>query len=173
MTEPVFVDTNVLVYARDSAAGDKQRLAAAWMEYLWKTQEGRLSVQVLTEFYVRVTAKLRPGMAPEAARRDVRALMAWRPRSVEGSTVEGAWLLQDRYGLAWWDALIVSAAQVADCRYLISEDFQAGQDLGGVRVVNPFATSPDQLAAADISGGRPGREAGRDWQRRPAGGGAA
>ncbi len=150
MTAPVFVDTNVLVYARDSAAGDKQRRAAAWIEHLWKTQEGRLSVQVLTEFYVTVTARLRPGMTPEAARRDVRAFTAWRPVPVEGSTIEGAWLLQDRYHLAWWDALIVSAAQAAACRYLISEDFQAGQDLGGVRIVNPFATRPEQLTDAEL-----------------------
>ncbi len=149
MTAPVFVDTNVLVYARDSAAGPRHGQAGRWMQHLWKTQNGRLSVQVLSEFYVTVTAKLRPGMAAQDARRDVRALLAWRPVPVEGSAIEGAWLLQDRYGLSWWDALIVSAAQLADCRYLLSEGFQTGQDLGGVLVVNPFATSPDQLSGSD------------------------
>jgi predicted nucleic acid-binding protein len=149
MTAPVFVDTNVLVYARDTSAGPRQHQAAAWIEHLWKSQAGRLSVQVLSEFYVTVTANLRPGMPQEAARRDVRALMAWRPVQVEGATMDGAWLLQDRYRLSWWDALIVSAALSADCRFLLSEDFQAGQDLGGVQVINPFRTSPDQLASAE------------------------
>lgn len=147
MTAPVFVDTNVLVYARDSSAGKKQEAAETWMERLWKSQDGRLSFQVLAEFYVTVTTKLRPGMAKDAARRDVRDLTAWRPVPIDASLVDGAWLLQDRYGLSWWDSLIVSAAQAAECGFLLSEDFQEGQDLGGVRIINPFNTSPAQLPA--------------------------
>lgn len=145
MAAPVFVDTNVLVYARDSAAGRKQSAAHGWMEHLWRTREGRLSFQVLEEFYVTVTVKLRPGMDAEAARREVRALTAWRPVPIDGAVMEGAWLIQDRYGVPWWDALIVSSAQAAECAYLLSEDFQDRQDLGGVRVVNPFTLGPTQL----------------------------
>ena len=59
--------------------------------------------------------------------------------------MEGAWLMQDRYGLSWWDALIAASAQAAECPILLSEDFQAGQDLGGVRVVSPFAGGPELL----------------------------
>ena len=146
MTAPVFVDTNVLVYARDSAAGSKQPAALAWMDHLWQSRQGRLSFQVLSEFYVTVTTKLRPGMTPEIARRDVRALSAWRPVAVDNTVIQGAWLLQDRYGVSWWDALIVSAAQAADCEYLLSEDFQEGQEVGGIRVINPFKITPSQLA---------------------------
>jgi predicted nucleic acid-binding protein len=145
MSVPVFVDTNVLVYARDAAAGEKQTVAHQWMDHLWRTRDGRLSFQVLKEFYVTVTAKLHPGMDAAAARRDVRALNAWRPVPIDAPLMESAWLVQDRYGLPWWDALIVSAAQAADCPYLLSEDFQDGQDLGGVRVVNPFTLAPTQL----------------------------
>jgi|SRR3989338_7608013 len=145
MTAPVFVDTNVLVYARDAAAGAKQEAAMRWMAHLWRTREGRLSYQVLTEFYLTVTAKLRPGMSGAAARGDIRALTAWRPIPVDGAVMEGAWLMQDRYGLSWWDAVIAASAQAAECPILLSEDFQAGQDLGGVRVVSPFAGGPELL----------------------------
>jgi predicted nucleic acid-binding protein len=65
---------------------------------------------------------------------------------IDAAVMEGAWLIQDRYALPWWDALIVSAAQAAECAYLLSEDFQDGQDLDGVRVVNPFTLAPTQLA---------------------------
>jgi predicted nucleic acid-binding protein len=41
--------------------------------------------------------------------------------------------------------LIVAAAESSDCRYLLTEDLQHGQDLGGVRIVSPFRTAPAEL----------------------------
>jgi predicted nucleic acid-binding protein len=138
----IFVDTNVLVYCRDASEPEKQAQAAAWMTALWKQRTGRLSFQVLQEYYLTVTAKLSPGLSREMARREVRMLLAWRPLAVDGRLLEGAWLLQDRHKLSWWDALIVAAAQGAGCRYLLSEDFQEGYDWGDMTVVNPFRTGP-------------------------------
>jgi predicted nucleic acid-binding protein len=145
MSARVFVDTNVLVYSRDASEPQKQEQALAWMTHLWKTQTGRSSFQVLQEFYITVVDKLHPGLDAESARYDVRALLAWQPMPVDARVVEGAWLIQDRYGLSWWDALIVSAAQIADCRYLLTEDLQYDLELGGVVVINPFRKSPDML----------------------------
>jgi predicted nucleic acid-binding protein len=145
MTETIFVDTNVLVYRRDSAQGEKQARAEDWMERLWAERSGRLSFQVLQEYYVTVTSKLRPGLDLEAARNDVRSLLAWHPVTVDAGVVESAWVIQDRYQLSWWDALIVAAAQVANCRFLLTEDLQEGQELGRVRVVNPFNVSPGSV----------------------------
>ena len=147
MTATVFVDTNVLVYRRDAGQGEKQVQAASWMEHLWMTRSGRLSYQVLQEFYVTVTSKLQPGLDVESARDDVRALMAWHPVAVDAGVLEGAWVHQDRYGLSWWDALIVSAAQVANCRYLLTEELQDGQELGEVQVVSPFRHSPETIVS--------------------------
>jgi predicted nucleic acid-binding protein len=145
MSAKVFVDTNVLVYSRDASEPKKQRAAAAWMAVLWEKRAGRLSFQVLQEFYVTVTAKLSPGMDREAARRDVQALLAWKPLSVGPQMLTGAWHLQDRYQLPFWDALIAAAAQAARCRYLLSEDFQEGLEMGGLQVVNPFGERPEIL----------------------------
>jgi predicted nucleic acid-binding protein len=66
----VFVDTNVLVYARDASDPEKQAIAAAWIEHLWASADGRLSVQVLQEYYVTTTRKLDPGLPAEEARQD-------------------------------------------------------------------------------------------------------
>lgn len=63
MTDTVFADTNVLVYARDTAHPDKQAMAMHWLERLWREQKGRTSHQVLNEYYVTVTRK-RSGAAP-------------------------------------------------------------------------------------------------------------
>jgi predicted nucleic acid-binding protein len=145
MAGETFVDTNVLVYSRDASEGDKHRQAQAWMAELWTTRRGRVSYQVLTEFYVTVTEKLDPGLDRESARRDVRSFLPWRPVAVDAQVIEGAWNVQDRHRLSWWDSLIVAAAQVAGCAYLLTEDLQHDLALGAVRVVNPFRVSPGSL----------------------------
>lgn len=145
MTAAVFVDTNILVYSRDTSEPGKQDQALAWMAHLWTTKTGRLSFQVLQEFYVTVTVKLDPGMDSERARSEVRSLLPWHPISTDARVVEGAWRIQDRYGLSWWDALIVSAAQLSRCQYLLTEDLQSDQKFDSVQVINPFLRSPDFL----------------------------
>ena len=145
MSAKVFVDTNVLVYCRDASEPEKQARAAAWMAVLWEQRAGRLSFQVLQEYYVTVTAKLSPGLPRDLARREVRALLAWRPQPTHARLLEEAWLLQDRHRLPWWDALIVAAAQGEGCRYLLSEDFQEGFAWGDLTVVNPFRTGPEAV----------------------------
>lgn len=142
MNARVFVDTNVLVYARDASEPGKQARAAEWMRHLWATRRGRVSYQVLQEYFVTVTQKLRPGLAPDLARRDIRSLAAWGPVSTDLAVMEGAWDLQDRRSLSWWDALVVSAARVAGCDVLLTEDLQPGEDFGGLVVVNPFQRAP-------------------------------
>ncbi len=138
MNDRVFVDTNVLVYFRDASEPEKQPLAERWLKELWQNRTGRTSVQVLNEFYVTVTQKLKPGMPREAAREDVRALHAWDPVNLSYPLIERAWGVQERHGLSWWDSLVVAAAQVSRSSTLLTEDLQDGQVFGGVEVVNPF-----------------------------------
>lgn len=145
-TAPVFVDSNVLIYARDSAAADKQAQAADWMAELWRSHRGRPSSQALSEFYVNATQKLRPGLDRETARGDVRALSALQPIPLDEQVFNEAWHIQDRYGLSFRDALIVGAACVCGCGYVLSEDLQDGQDLAGVRVVSPFLHRPSDIS---------------------------
>lgn len=143
---PVFVDTNVFVYARDVAADDKHTRARALIRSLWDSGEGRLSMQVLHEYYVTTTRKLDPGLPPEEARADVRDLAAWEPVILGIDGLETAWAIEERFGLPFWDALVVAAAHVARCDVLLSEDLEHGMDLDGVRVVDPFRAEPPHEA---------------------------
>ena len=147
MNAKVFVDTNVLVYSRDASEPRKQQQAMAWMAHLWSTKTGNLSYQVLQEFYITVTAKLQPGLDPENARKDVRSLLVWHPIVINDRVLENAWHIQDRFQISWWDAMIVSAAQLADCRYLLTEDLQENQVFGSLLVTNPFHVEPTSLRA--------------------------
>jgi predicted nucleic acid-binding protein len=141
----VFVDTNVLVYARDASEPDKQPRAAAWVEHLWRTRTARLSFQVLQEYYATTTRKLEPGLSPDQARADVRNLLAWRPVPVGAQVIEAGWSVEDRFGLSCWDALIVAAARIAGCEYLLTEDLQHGAELDGLQVLNPFRVEAGSL----------------------------
>ena len=141
----VFVDTNVLVYARDGSERVKQPHAERWVDRLWTTGNGRVSIQVLQEFYVTVTQKLRPGMSRQSARADVRNLLSWRPIQSDARLLEVAWDLQDRFGLAWWDAPVVAAALRAECSFLLSEDLQDQMAFGNTTVVNPFTHEYDAV----------------------------
>ena len=147
MIAPVFVDSNVLIYAFDDADLRKQQSARAWRAELWKRREGRVSFQVLYEFYVNVCHKW-PSARGEA-RAEVRDLLLWHPVSANAALLERSWKVQDRYRLSFWDAQIVAAAQQLSCRYLLTEDLQAGQDLDGLIVVNPFRDSPESLMDQD------------------------
>lgn len=143
----VFVDTNVLVYAKDSSEPEKQARAEQWVSHLWTTRSGRLSAQVFEEYYVTVTRQLTPGIARDAARADIRDLLSWRPLALDHTVITKAWALEDRFQLSFWDAMIVSAATLMDCKILLTEDLQHGQKFEDVEVVDPFAVSPVEFSA--------------------------
>ncbi|MGH8638637.1 MAG: PIN domain-containing protein [Burkholderiales bacterium] len=146
MTGPVFVDTNVFLYARDRRDPAKQAAAAAWLEYLWREQLGRTSVQVLSEYYVNLTRKLVPGLPPDEAWDDVRALLHWKPQPGDEALMMRGREIERRHRLSWWDSLVVAAAQLQGCVLLLTEDLQDGCDYGGVAARSPFSTSIEQAA---------------------------
>jgi predicted nucleic acid-binding protein len=141
----VFVDTNVLLYAEDGANAIKHRAARNWLRELWLRRSGRVSSQVLNEFYVNATRKLRPPMAAGDARAEVRRYQRWQPWQVDHATVETAWGIESRYGMSYWDALMVAAAQQQGCTLLLTEDLQHNQMIDTMRIVNPFSLGPEIL----------------------------
>ena len=145
MSATVFVDTNVLLYARDASERTKQPQARHWLDVLWEQRAGRLSFQVLNEYYTAVTRKLKSGLSRDEARAELRDLISWRPVGVDTAMLDDAWWLEDRFGLAWWDALIVAAARATGSRHLLTEDLQAGQVLDGLVVVSPFSLRPEEM----------------------------
>ena len=147
MSDRVFVDANVLVYVRDATEPAKQEMAERWLRELWSGGNGRVSIQVLQEFYVTVTQKLRPGMRRAAAREDVKSLFSWQPVTQDRHLLDEAWALQDRFQLSWWDAPVIAAAVRTRCRYLLSEDFQDGMVFGDVMVIDPFERDHQSVLA--------------------------
>lgn len=133
-----FVDTNVLVYAHDRSAGAKHDRAKALLAELWESRTGCLSIQVLQEFYVTITRKVANPLSRQTASQIIADLSAWKMHSPNAQNVLEAINLQDRYDVSFWDAMILTSAAQLGCQTVWSEDLNAGQRFGEVRVVNPF-----------------------------------
>jgi predicted nucleic acid-binding protein len=139
MSDKYFVDTNVLMYAHDTAAGARHERARALVEELWRSRAGVVSTQVLQELCVNLRRKTASPLEPRATRELVTDYLAWHLVVNDGASILEALELEERYGLSFWDALVVRAAQVSGAGTVYSEDLSHGQLYGGVRVVNPFA----------------------------------
>jgi predicted nucleic acid-binding protein len=134
-----FVDTNILVYA---IAGDDTRrspIAQDLLRNLMRDRSLRTSTQVLQELYVTLTRKGKTPMRPDAALRYIDQVAAWPVAVTDFKSVRRAVELSIASMLSFWDALIVVAAENSGAGRLYSEDLQAGQELLGVRILNPFS----------------------------------
>ncbi len=141
MSGRVFVDTNVLIYAHDIDAGRKHSVAADLVAQLWASRNGALSVQVLQEFYVNVTRKIRAPLPKKVAREVVETYGVWQVEIVTSDDVATASNLEERHKISFWDALIIDAARKAGADKLLSEDLNPGQRIAGVTIENPFGQS--------------------------------
>lgn len=139
MTAVAFVDTNILVYAYDRDAGFKRELAIDLLEELWESGNGRLSVQVLQEFYVNVTRKLTTPVARSVAREVIGSYGTWVRECTSPATVLRGAEISDLAQLAFWDALVIASAEQSGAALLYSEDLQADRVIAGIRIVNPLA----------------------------------
>lgn len=141
MRSDYFIDTGILVRFRDISEPIKQKQAAEWLSVLWREHSGKISFQVLNEYYLAVTQKMKPGMDHKTAQTDVTNLMAWKPVVVDQLVIEKGWSIQDRYGFFWRDSLTIASAQKANSSVLLSENFQHERNIGGLTIINPFLSS--------------------------------
>lgn len=141
MIARVFIDTNVLVYPYDRASPDKQMAARVLLARLVRARAGVISAQVLAEFFMTITRKLKAPVAFERAER--RVINLSRTMDVVPTTdliVQEAIRGTSQHQFHFWDAMIWAAARLNQAPLLLSEDFQDGAFIEGVRIKNPFAS---------------------------------
>lgn len=175
MIAPVFVDADILVYARDASETVKQPCAADWIARLWSERAGRTSMPVLSEYYVTVTRKVKPAMSSDAAWNDVRSYLVWKPQPADEALLQCTREIEQRYRLNWPDSMVVAAARLQDCALLLTEVLPDGAAFGNVTVRSPFtlsveATRGSYAAASTIHrhpprGRRPGVSTGQNGVR--------
>ena len=141
MSGPVFVDTNVLLYAEDPRDATKSYWARGLIDRIVEEQSGHISMQVLQEFFSAATGKLKMDPVLVRKRLDV-YLTRLEIVLLEPNDLLAAIDIHRLYQFSIWDALILRAALISGCRKLYSEDLQHGFRLERLEVVNPFYEPP-------------------------------
>ncbi len=142
-----FVDTNIWVYAVDDDEPQKQAQA---LEVLEPTA-GRdlvVSAQVLGEFWVVIRRKLADTLPEQDAIALVDRMRSLPVVPFDGDLIAAAISNTRRWQVSYWDALILTAAEVSGCETVLSDDLSDGSSYGSVRVENPFRTVDAAAAAA-------------------------
>jgi len=140
MSDSIFLDSNVLVYAYDRSEPAKQKRAMEVLKRLGESGDGVISIQVLAEFFVSVTRKIAaPLSVVEASERVQNLLAAWTVVDLTGLIVlEAVRGIRD-HSFHYWDAQIWATARLNQIPVLFSEDLSPDSIVEGVRFVNPFA----------------------------------
>ena len=136
MKERSVIDSIILIYTDDAAFPEKQQIALALLEEGWNTGNIILSTQVLQEYFSAAILKL--GVSAETAQRKIELLGCLDIISIHHADILRAIDIHRLYKFSFWDSLIVRMAQSASCSVLYSEDMQHGQQIGDVKIVNPF-----------------------------------
>jgi predicted nucleic acid-binding protein len=139
MSVDCFLDTNILVYAISSAESDVAKRTKA-LELVQHCNFG-LSAQVLQEFYVTVTRKIRKPLPPDLAVALMNEYRLFPMVPTDYPLIVAAAELSIRYGISYWDGAIIAAAEVLEAPTLYTEDLNEGQRYGNVLAVNPFRGS--------------------------------
>jgi len=141
MSDKCFVDTNILVYSQDRAAGDKCSRAQVLINALWEDRNGVISTQVLQELHIALRRRLKSPMSAVEAAEILRDYSEWQVVVNNRESIFRAVDIETRYKISFWDALILQAAEQAGAKTIYSEDLSHGARYAGVQVVNPFIAS--------------------------------
>jgi predicted nucleic acid-binding protein len=123
MSDRIFVDSNILIYAHDVDAKSKREVARSVLGELWSQRTGVLSLQVLQEFYVNVTRKISSPLPKPVARMVVNSYAVWCVETTPAE-ISTAFRIEDESRIGFWDALIVASAAKSGASRILSEDLK-------------------------------------------------
>jgi len=132
----IFIDTNLFVYSIDQREPETKEKARAILKKIIDSHQPVISTQVIKEFYVVATTKLK---AEQLIVKNI--IHNFRNMEVVNNDldlIEQAIDISVISQLSFWDSLIIAAAEKANCEFVFSEDLNAGQTYRGVMVIDPF-----------------------------------
>ncbi len=133
-----FFDSNILVYVFDRSAPQKREIARGLLRDHASEGDILLSTQVLQEFYVTVTRKLKPPLDPDEAAQAVAGFADLPTVQIDNMLIQAAIRRCQANQLSFWDGLIIQTALAGGASVLYTEDLQHGQVFDGLKVSNPF-----------------------------------
>ncbi len=138
MTAKSFFDTNILVYANDSSDTTKQRIARDLVRESLVKQNGVISVQVLSEFWVTATQKIRSPLPISIAEKEIELFQLLEIVNLDYPLFKEAIRFQKLARTSYWDALILAASYSSGCKRIYTEDLNHGQTISNMELCNPF-----------------------------------
>ena len=132
----IFIDTNILIYSMDQFDPEKRQRCRTLLKTLKNGLRGVISTQVMQEFYVTATQKL--GAEPLIVKDILNSFGRFETVIIMPDIIKEAIDCGIINRLSFWDALIVAAAESANCEKLWTEDLNNGQVIRGVRIENPI-----------------------------------
>ena len=140
MKDKVFLDTNILIYAVDTSPAYQrnQEIARKLIATHIQNETGVISIQVLQEFFVVSTGKIKIPLSSEEALEYIHYLSILEIVQPNLDMVITAVHLHQKHLLSFWDAMVIQTARAADCTLLLSEDLNSGFRLGSLTIQNPF-----------------------------------
>lgn len=144
MTARVFVDTNVLIYARDWKEQEKRKRAQEWLEALADRRQLLTNLQVVNEFTRWLLLNER-SRTVEALRHEVGLLAPYGVDPLNSADMHRAWSVRETFGYQWFDCLLLASAANAGCSHFLSEDMSHGARYADLTIINPFRVDPDSF----------------------------
>ena len=138
MKDKYFIDTNILVYANDRSEKDKHERAKQIILQGIANENIVVSTQVLSEFYVTVTRKIKTRLPVKIAKKEILLLKNIEIIDIDFHCIIQAINISNENKLSYWDSLIIAAAQKAKCNIVYSEDLNPDQTIDSVTIKNPF-----------------------------------
>lgn len=134
-----FLDSNVLIYALDSAFPEKQTTVQALLNTALNERSGLISFQVVQDTLNTISRKFKTRVTPDDTAALLESILLPLLRVLLSPALHrDALRVAQRYQLGFYDSLIVASTLSARCDRLFCEDLQHGQNVEGLRIVNPF-----------------------------------
>lgn len=138
MIDNFFIDSNILIYAHDSSEKEKQDISKKLIFDGISNDNMVLSAQVLNEFFVITTKKIKKTLPVKIAGREIELLRTLTIVDIDIDLILQAIDLSQKHKLSYWDSLIISAAKRSNCTIIYTEDLNSGQKIESISIINPF-----------------------------------
>ena len=137
MTDKVFIDSNIWLYALIQSKADQEKRDMAKARIAC-TEEIVISTQVVNEVCINLMRKGKKDSAfIDQFIRDF--VTTYNVIGQIKDDVLNASSIRQDYHVSYWDSLIVVSALRSGCKMLYSEDMQHGLDIyNQLQIVNPF-----------------------------------
>ncbi len=142
-TKEIFlIDTNILVYAWDTADPKKQNIAKEILEKCWKKEiTYAISSQNLAEFFVVMTKKIPNKMPLEQVEQiinDIILFSHWKVVHYDAETIQKAMEYYKKTKKHFWDAVIVATMKKSGIRNICTENEKDFDVFENIKAINPF-----------------------------------